>query len=125
MHIFTSHLRTKNKVDFFKREAHSSISIQKTLKEDFCLVSQLVISCQRREYDFIEFFQHENYKFPASLSDNGQLHVTRKSQVADMLESKVKMPDLELAADAIVLSGSALVNASAPLAKKPFSHENF
>lgn len=112
----------KNKVDFFKRETHSSTYTQKTLKDDFHLFSQFFISCQRREYDLIDFFQHENNPFPASLSDNGQLHVTNKSQLAEILVSKVKIPDLEPASDAIVIDGSALVNALVQRASKTFDH---
>lgn len=112
----------KNKIDFFRSEAHSSRSTKSTLKDNVNLFSQLFISCQRREYDLIEFFKHENVPFPPSLSNNGQLHETQKVKLTWILASKVNMPDLEPAANAIIIDGSALVNALVPRASKTFSH---
>ena len=46
-----------------------------------------------KEYDLIDFFQHENNLFSASLNDNGHLHVTNMSQLAEISASKMKTPD--------------------------------
>ena len=58
------------------------------LKEDVNLFSQLFISCQIKECDLEEFFQHENQAFPASLSDKGGLLSGQKSQLVNILENK-------------------------------------
>jgi hypothetical protein len=52
----------KNKTDFFqqKPEPNMGDSKQKTLKDDCRLFSTIFISCQSREDDLMEFFQHEN-----------------------------------------------------------------
>ena len=70
----------KNKITFFKQEEISSAasSKKKTLKEDCRLFSQLFISCQSRQCDLHELFQHENQSAPASLSDSGKLHTCQK-----------------------------------------------
>jgi len=75
----------KNKIAFFKQEEISSTanSKEKTLKEDCHLFSQLFISCQSRQCDLHEFFQHENQSAPASLSDSGKPHTCQKSQLVD------------------------------------------
>ena len=63
-----------------------------------------------RECSLKEFFHHENQSFPSSLSDGERLHVCQKSQLAAILVDKVTLPNTELAADVIVVYGSALVN---------------
>lgn len=44
---------------------------------------------------FLLLIQKTEYDFPAFLSDSGQLHVTKNSQLSKIFESKVKIPDLE------------------------------
>jgi len=99
---------SKNKITFFKQEEISSgvSSKERTLKEDCHLFSQLFISCQSRQYDLHDFFQHENQSAPASLSDSGKLHTCQKSQLVEILESKTLMPNTEPEADAITIDGS-------------------
>ena len=78
------------------------------------------MSCQSRQCDLQEFFRYENQSFPAALSDNGKLHSCQKSDLAKVLLSQVITPELEPAADAIIIDGSALVNSMYPCTSKTF-----
>lgn len=111
----------KNQVCFFKHEQAASNSKQKILKDDCKLFSRLFISCQNRRSDLYEFFKHENQSAPASLSDNGKLHTCQKSQLAEILQTLVSMPDREPVGDAIIIDGSALINALPPRTPKSFN----
>lgn len=110
----------RNKTSFFKEEKSSTNVKQKALKEDCRLFSQLFISCQSRECDLKEFFQHENQSAPAALSDNGKLHFSQKSQLIDVLVSKIETTDQEPEADVIIIDGAALINALRPRNTKTF-----
>ena len=110
----------KNKTNFFRQEPVPSNPKQKVLKEDCQLFSKLCISCQSRECDLQDFFRHENQPFPAALSDNGKLHTGQKAHLAAILEAKTTTPDNEPEADAMVIDGSALVNALPPRTSKTF-----
>lgn len=67
-----------------------------------------------------EFFKHENQSHPASLSDSGKLHTCQKSQLVEILEAQVNIPDREPKGDAIIIDGSALINALPPRTSKTF-----
>ena len=71
----------RNKLDFFnqKSEPVTGALKQKVLKDDCRLFSKLIISCQSRECDLLQFFKHDNQSFPAALSDGGKLHSCQKS----------------------------------------------
>ena len=104
----------KNKVAFFKHEQAASSSKEKVLKDNYQLFSRLFISCQTRQCDLQEFFKHENQSTPASLSDSGKLHTSQKSQLTEILQAQVTLPDKEPQGDAIIIDGSALINAIPP-----------
>lgn len=110
----------KNKVAFFKEEKAANSSKEKALKDDCHLFSRLFISCQVRECDLQDFFRHENQAAPASLSDGGKLHTSQKSQLTEILQTKVTLPDREPYGDVIIIDGSALINAVPPRSSKPF-----
>lgn len=111
----------KNMVAFFKHAQVPTTTKEKELKADCQLFSRLFISCQSRQCDLEEFFRHENQSAPASLSDNGKLHVCQKSQLVEVLEREMTTTDVEpRAAQAIIIDGSALVNALPPRTKKTF-----
>ena len=80
-----------NKMDFFRPAPVDEK--QKILKEDCRLFSKLFISCQSRECNLQEFFQHENQPFPAALSDSGKLHTCQKSQPVAILEGYLTLPE--------------------------------
>ena len=111
----------KNKADFFRQDSSSAEpSKQKLLKDDCQLFSKLFISCQSRECDLQEFFQHENQSFPAALSKSGRLYSCQKSQLTSILEAYVPPVDKEPEADVLIVDGSALVHALAPKISKTF-----
>ena len=109
-----------NLVSFFKPEQAEGMSKVKVLKDDCQLFSRLFISCQNRQCDLQEFFKHENQSHPASLSDSGKLHTCQKSQLVEILEAQVNIPDREPKGDAIIIDGSALINALPPRTSKTF-----
>lgn len=111
----------KNKVSFFRSEQLSkSTSKEKTLKDSCQLFSRLFISCQTRKCDLQEFFKHENQPYPAALSDGGDLHACQKSQLTDILQSHVDLPESAPEGDCIIIDGAALINAIPPRTSKTF-----
>ena len=110
----------KNKASFFKHEQAASSSKEKVLKDDCHLFSRLFISCQNRQCDLQEFFKYENQSAPASLSDNGRLRMCQKSQLTEILQALVTLPDSEPEGDTIIIDGSALINSLPPRSSKTF-----
>ena len=110
----------KNKVAFFKQEQRVSSSKEKSLKGDCRLFSRLFISCQTRECDLQEFFRHENQSSPASLSDGGKLHTCQKSQLTEILQAQVDIPERAQEREVIIVDGSAMVNTTPPRTSKTF-----
>ena len=110
----------KNIVSFFKQEQAGGSSKEKVLKDDCQLFSRLFISCQNRQCDLQEFSKHENQSHPASLSNSGKFHTCQKSQLAEILEAQVNIPDREPRGDAVIIDGSALINALPPRTSKIF-----
>ena len=112
----------KNKLGFFQQKPEPApVDFkQKALKYDCRLFLKLFISCHSRECDLLEFFHHENQSFPAALSDGGKLHSGQKSQLASILETKIAVLDARPEAYAIIVDGSALINALLPRASKTF-----
>jgi hypothetical protein len=58
---------------------------------------------------FPEFFEHENQKFPPSLSQNGSLNTGVKSQLMSILETGHEMPNSVPTVDSLVIDGASLV----------------
>ena len=85
------HSIKKNKVAFFTHDKVASSSKEKVMKEECQLFCRLFISCQVRQINLEEFFKHENQAAPASLSDNGKLHASQKSQS----QSGLTLPERE------------------------------
>ena len=71
----------------------------------------MFIVCQSRELDLNEFFKYENQPYPPSLSNNGDLYLTSKSDLKTLLESYTcidiqhSMPQ----SDALLVDGSTFV----------------
>ena len=95
-------------------------SNQKLVKEDCQLFSKLFISCQSRECDLQEFFQHENQPYPTALSDGGKLYACQKSQLTSILETYITCPEKEPDTEVIIIDGSALVHTLPPKRSKTF-----
>ena len=112
----------KRNTDSFFRQAtdQAAVSKEKILKDDCQLFQRLFISCQSRQCNLDEFFKHENQRFPAALSDGGSLHTCQKSQLAEILQGLVSLPDREPQADTTIIDGSAMVNAIQPRTSKTF-----
>lgn len=112
----------KNKTNFFRQQPETSSKDlkQKNVKDDCTLFSKLFISCQSRECDLQDFFQHENQSYPASLSDGGNLYSCQKSQLAMILQNQVTLSDDEPSVEAIIIDGSAFVNSVQPRIARTF-----
>ena len=87
------------------------------------LFSRLYISCQTREGNLDEFFQHENQSCPPSLSQDGKLRLPqKKSELAECLQSsttpQTRMPE---AVDAIIIDGSVVINTIKSGTEKTFA----
>lgn len=89
----------------------------KSLKEDCNLWSRLyVATCNNRPSELNEFFEHENKEFPPSLSLNGALRSTDKSELLKCLiditkvESAGQCPPV----DAKVLDGAVVIHMLKP-----------
>ena len=100
----------KNKVAFSKQAQRVSSSKEKALKGDCRLFSRLFISCQTRQCDLQEFFIHENQSSPASLNDGGRLPTCHKSQLTDILQAQVDMPERAPEGEVIIVDCSVMVN---------------
>ena len=109
----------KNRILLFSRkmsviQSKSKQSVQ-AIKDDRNLFSCLFISCQNRQCDLSEFFQHGNQNCQPSLAQNGQMHQGTKSQLLPLLEQHASdIPDKEPTADVIIMNGAALIDALRP-----------
>lgn len=112
----------KNKYRLFnpKQKSESSKSKLANLKDDCNLFSRLFISCQSRQCDLQEFFEHENQKFPPSLSQNGSLNTGVKSQLMSILETGHEMPNSVPTVDSLVIDGASLVYSKQPGQSRTF-----
>ena len=90
------------------------------MKNDVELFSRLYISCQTRDGNLEDFFQHENQAWPRALSDGGRLPLGTKSDIltflVNMSPSQTKTPD----ATCIVLDGAAIILMMKPAATNTF-----
>ncbi len=81
---------TKNSLPLFKRQALKGSKTKKqisSLKSDCNLFSHLYIASTFRGGDLEEFFPHENYKWPPSISDHGKLRLPiQKSDLLVLLQ---------------------------------------
>ena len=84
------------------------------MKSDVELFARLYISCQTRDGNLEDFFQHENQAWPPALSDGGRLRLGTKSDLLTCLEDlsspQTKAPD----ATCVVLDGAAIVQMIKP-----------
>ena len=72
--------------------------------------------------DLQEFFKHEQQPYPASPSGTGRLHTCQKSQLLEILKALVNTSDREARGNAIIIDGSALINALPPHYSKTFDN---
>jgi len=112
----------KNITNVFKHNpvVSGTNSKMKELKDDYRLFSRLFISCPNRQCDLQEFFKHENQPSPASLCDRGKLRTCTKSQLSDIIQAKVTLPENKPESDVLIVDGSALANTLLPHSPKTF-----
>jgi len=79
------------------------------LKNDISLFSRQYIVMQHRESDMSNFFCHENYLFPPSLSNCGKLQLGKKSDLLDILVNDVQNEPPGFV-DVKLLDGTAVVH---------------
>ena len=111
---------TNNKDALFKQEQRVSSSKENALKRDCRLFSPLFISCQTRQCNLQKCFRHENQSSPASLCDGGKPHTCQKSQLTEILQTQVNMPERAPEGEVIIIDGSAKVNTTPPRTSKTF-----
>jgi len=91
-----------------------------SMKHDVELFSRLYISCQTRDGNLEDFFQHEKQAWPPSLSDGGKLRLGTKTDILICLKHlcppQIKIHD----ATSIVLDGAAIILMTKPAAVKTF-----
>ena len=80
----------------------------------------MYITCQTREGNLDEFFNHENQACPPSLSNLGKLRHGAKSDLMDSLEKYVEYHDKVPVTDVVILDGAAIVNMLRPIEAKTF-----
>ena len=78
------------------------------LKHDVALLSHLYVVLQHRTSYMSTFFRHENHPFPPSLSDDGKLHLGKKSDLLSILAEEGTNPPN--CVDVKVLDGAAVVH---------------
>ena len=91
-----------------------------TFKQNCSLFAQLYVSCQVREGDLDDFFQHENQSFPPSLSQQGNLHHGSKSDLLECFKKLCPAQEDVPDADVLILDGAAIVNMPKPDARQTF-----
>ena len=116
----------RNKIYLFNTPASkTSKASQKvsSLKSDCSLFSRLYISCQTRDGDLDQFFQHENQRCPPALSNLGKLRLPRnKSELVECLQSHTSAQStVPTNVEVIIIDGAALVNMIKPGAQKTFN----
>ena len=77
------------------------------MSHDVHLFSMLYIASQAREVDMDNFFAHENHPWPPSLSNNGKMNTTSKSDLIDCLKLVTPFHDTAPDVDAEVVDGAA------------------
>ena len=90
------------------------------MKQNCSLFTQLYVSCQVREGDLDDFFQHENQSFQPSLSQQGNLHHGSKSDLLECFEKLCPAQEDVPGADVLILDGAITVNMLKPGACQTF-----
>ena len=67
-----------------------------------------------------ENFRHEKHSSPASLCDEDKRHTCLKSQLTEILQAQVDMPERAPEGEVIIVYGSAVVNTTPPRTSKTF-----
>lgn len=87
------------------------------MRQDRSLFSSFYISCQVRDTNLADFFEHENHTYPPSLSVFGDMRFGTKSDLLPCLEDLVPHHDSASSqheADIVILDGPAIMNMIKP-----------
>ena len=91
-----------------------------SMKSDVELFSRLYISCQTRDGNLEDFFQHENQAWRPALSHGRRLRLGIKSDLLtcpeDLSPAQTKAPDAAF----VVLDGAAIIQMMKPAGAKTF-----
>lgn len=101
----------KNNFSLFKcpkQKSRQSKTVS-SLKNDVSLFSRLYIVAKNRDCDMVTFFKHENQPFPQSISDNGKLWFSKKSDLLSFLPEDGQ-PEHPNIFDANIIDGAVLVH---------------
>ena len=96
-----------NSVSTNKSNTASKISNHQNDVQPF---SRMYISYQAQDSDMGAFFAHENHAWSPSLTSNGMMQYTRKSDLLDCLESLEPKPESIPNFDVRIIDGAALVH---------------
>ena len=103
----------RNNLLLFKCPKQKSKSKQsktiENLKNDVSLFSRLYIVANNRDCDMQTFFSHENQPFPPSISENGKLRLSKKSDLLNLIPQDGQ-PECPNVFDVSVIDGTALVH---------------
>ena len=101
-------------------KASQQVSIPKS---NCALFARLYISCQSRDGDLDEFFEHENQGCPPSLSNLGELRLSRKiSELVECLQADVNLQSSMLTGiNTIIIDAAGIVNMIKPGIERTFA----
>ena len=75
----------------------------------------MYIASQVRESDINKFFEHENHKFPISLSTNGNLWDSHKSDLLSFIEKYDTATERQVGANGVmIIDGPFLLHTRQP-----------
>ena len=84
------------------------------------MFSRLYISCQTRDGNLEDFFQHKNQTWPPTLGDGGGLRHGTKSDILTCLDDLSPSQSKTADATCMFLGGAAIIQTMTPTAAKTF-----
>ena len=91
----------------------------KNLRDNYGLFTSMMFACQQRKVDLNVLFQHENRPHPPSISDKGQIRVSKtKADLVPCLTTKVDASSLDVqsppTSSCLIVDGAAMAHAVCP-----------
>ena len=110
---------SRNDFDLFQvsLKKQNKQSKENKLKQDCVLFSNLFVMCQTRQLDLEDFFRHENQASPPSISNDGELYRSTKSDLVTVLKDacKVQPETTHPLTDSLIIDGSMFVHCHQPV----------
>ena len=87
------------------------------MKQDSVIFSNLFIMCQTRQLDLEDFFRHENQASPPSISTDGNLYRSTKSDLVTVLKDacEIQPQTIQPPSDSLIIDGSMFVHCHQPV----------